>query len=290
MASRAGRQPSPTTEPQSVERRGRASDGGPNRPPYQPPRQGCPRANRATQWRTPADTEVPRPPERWNADAMWCPRGTWAPRCGSRPTGGRPRGGGARCARLRGHGRNVARWSDTHDRPPVLDRLGHHRLPDCGRAVPHHQRERGRGPASSSAEHPGSEARGARRRRPIARGAQRAGKRGFSRDLFRHLEEAPAEKTALEEMHAAGEFRGALGMRDYVRLSTEVNDRIVQPSRDGREPAPQKPVQRPLGAWSRCTRRVRAPPRRRVPACPAVRVPDGGRVEPADRRAVGGSE
>jgi site-specific DNA recombinase len=38
--------------------------------------------------------------------------GTWAPRGGSRPTSGRPGGGGARCARLRGHHRNVARRSD----------------------------------------------------------------------------------------------------------------------------------------------------------------------------------
>jgi hypothetical protein len=95
----------------------------------------------------------------------WCPRGSWTPRSGSRPTSGLPGGGGALGARLRAHGRNVARWSDTQDRPPGLDRLGHRRLSDCGRVVRHDQRERGRGLASSSAgEHPGSEARHARRR------------------------------------------------------------------------------------------------------------------------------
>jgi len=36
----------------------------------------------------------------------------WAPRSGSRPTRSLRSGGGARCARLRGHGRNVARRSD----------------------------------------------------------------------------------------------------------------------------------------------------------------------------------
>jgi site-specific DNA recombinase len=51
---------------------------------------------------------------------------------------------------------------------------------------------------------------------------------GGAGDLFRSMEEARAEKTALEEMHVAGQFRGALGMRDYVRLSTEVNDRIMR--------------------------------------------------------------
>jgi len=40
MASRAGRQPSPTTDPLPAERRGRASDGAQNRPPRQPPGQG----------------------------------------------------------------------------------------------------------------------------------------------------------------------------------------------------------------------------------------------------------
>jgi len=40
MASRAGRQPSPTTDPLPAERRGRASDGAQNRPPRQLPGQG----------------------------------------------------------------------------------------------------------------------------------------------------------------------------------------------------------------------------------------------------------
>src|SRR3954453_17333650 len=40
MASRAGRQPSPTTEPLPPELRGRGSDGAQNRPPRQPPGQG----------------------------------------------------------------------------------------------------------------------------------------------------------------------------------------------------------------------------------------------------------
>jgi hypothetical protein len=52
-----------------------------------------------------------------SSPAAACPaeavlRGTWTPRCGSRPTSVSRGGGGARCARLRGHGRNVAWPSD----------------------------------------------------------------------------------------------------------------------------------------------------------------------------------
>lgn len=57
-------------------------------------------------------TTAPDSSASWSVLPSSARGGTWAPGTGSRPTGFSRWGSGARCARLRGHGRNVARPSD----------------------------------------------------------------------------------------------------------------------------------------------------------------------------------
>jgi hypothetical protein len=63
-----------------------------------------------------------RPCGRHRRASCWCPRGTWAPGSGIRPTSGIPSEAMALCARLRGHCRNVTPWFDSARSWPLVRR------------------------------------------------------------------------------------------------------------------------------------------------------------------------